>query len=141
MIAAGKPTVIYLDSCALLKFVRKEDETDQLRSWRQGLPAGTELITSEISELELSRTLLRAGLGQRAPYIVAEALKGLHVVRVSSAILTRATQYRLPRLGSLDAIHLATAEPFHDQLTHFLTYDEQLARAAGVLGLPVFAPE
>jgi predicted nucleic acid-binding protein len=132
--------VIYLDSCALLKFVRKEDETDHLRAWRGALPAGTELVTSEISELELSRTLYRAGLGQRAPYIVAEALKGLHTVGVTSAILTRAATYRLPRLGSLDAIHLATAEPFHDELTAFVTYDRQLARAAAVLGLPVSTP-
>ena len=132
--------MIYLDACTLLKFVRKEDETDQLRSWRGSLPAGTELITSEISELELSRTLYRAGLGQRAPYIVAEALKGLHIVRLNGAILSRATTYRLPRLGSLDAIHLATAETFHDELTAFVTYDGQLARAARVLGVPVADP-
>jgi hypothetical protein len=40
----------------------------------------------------------------------------------------------------LDAIHLATADPFLTELTDFVTYDGELAAAATELGLPVTAP-
>jgi hypothetical protein len=60
--------VIYFDASALLKFVKQEKESAVLRSWRHGLPAGTELVTSQLSALEISRTLLRAGVDhQRVP--------------------------------------------------------------------------
>ncbi len=48
--------------------------------------------------------------------------------------------YRVPRLGSLDAIHLASADPFRAELTGFVTYDHELAKAAADLGFPVVAP-
>ena len=57
--------MIYFDSCALLKFVKQEKESGALRSWRHGLPAGMELVTSQLSGLEISRTLLRAGVDHR----------------------------------------------------------------------------
>jgi len=41
--------VIYFDSCALLGFIKREPETGALRDWRAGLPAGTELLTSELA--------------------------------------------------------------------------------------------
>lgn len=44
------------------------------------------------------------------------------------------------RLGSLDAIHLATAEPFRADLTGFVTYDRELSGAATDIGLPTTAP-
>ena len=42
--------------------------------------------------------------------------------------------------GSLDAIHLASAEPLRADLTDVVTYDQELARAAQGLGLPVTSP-
>jgi hypothetical protein len=40
----------------------------------------------------------------------------------------------------LDAIHLATADPFLADVTDFVTYDVELAAAAKELGFPVAAP-
>ena len=59
---------------------------------------------------------------------------------VTSTVLTPARSYGIRKLGSLDAIHLATADPFLDELTGFVTYDPELAAAATELGLPVVAP-
>ncbi|MER7668648.1 type II toxin-antitoxin system VapC family toxin [Kitasatospora sp. NPDC096128] len=133
--------MIYLDSCALLKFIKPEPETAVLRAWREALPDGTELITSELARLEITRTLLRAGLAhQMVPYHVDQALRGVYQVDLSSAVLARALAYRTPRLGSLDALHLASAEPFRAELTDFVTYDRELGRAAEELGFPVTAP-
>jgi len=133
--------VIYFDASALLKFVKREKESDALRAWRLGLPEGTELITSQLSGLEISRTLIRAGVDpQRVPYVVMQAVRGLYLLDVTSTVLTRARSYAVRRLGSLDAIHLATADPFLTELTGFVTYDAELEAAAAELGLPRAAP-
>lgn len=133
--------MIYLDACALIKFIRPEQDTKALRAWRQALPDGTELLTSELSRLEITRTLLRAQADhQRVPFFAGEALKGVYVVDLTSTVLLRAMAYRLPRLGSLDAIHLASADPFRAELSEFVTYDQELAKAAADLGFPVAAP-
>lgn len=133
--------MIYLDACALIKFIRPEQDTKALRAWRQALPDGTELLTSELSRLEITRTLLRAQADhQRVPFFAGEALKGVYVVDLTSTVLLRAMAYRLPRLGSLDAIHLASADPFRAELSEFVTYDQELAKAAAGLGFPVAAP-
>jgi len=133
--------VIYFDSSALLKFVKPEKETRALREWRLAQPTDSELVTSQLAVLEISRTLLRAGVDrQRVPYVVGQAVRGLFLVDVTSTVLARARSYGIRRLGSLDAIHLATADPFLAEMTAFVTYDAELAAAASELGLPATAP-
>jgi predicted nucleic acid-binding protein len=133
--------MIYFDSSALLKFVKAEKESPALREWRAALPPGTEMVTSQLAALEISRTLLRAGVDhQRVPYVVGQAVRGLFLVDVTSTVLTRARSYGIRRLGSLGAIHLATADPFLADVTAFVTYDGELAAAAQELGLAVSAP-
>ena len=105
--------MIYCDSSALLKFVKPEKESQALRTWRLALEPGLELLTSRLAALEISRTLLRAGVDrERVPYVVGQALRGLYLLDVTSTVLARAQAYGIRRLGSLDAIHLATADPF-----------------------------
>jgi predicted nucleic acid-binding protein len=133
--------VIYFDSSALFKFVKPEKESEALREWRVAQPTNCELMTSQLAVLEISRTLLRAGVDpQRVPYVVGQAMRGLFLVDVSSTVLTRARSYGIRRLGSLDAIHLATADPFLAEVTEFVTYDAELSAAAQELGFPVAAP-
>ena len=43
-------------------------------------------------------------------------------------------------LRSLDAIHLAAAQLFGDELTAIVTYDRRMAAAARLVDLPVAAP-
>lgn len=133
--------MIYFDSCALVKFIRPEKETEVLRAWRQDLDDSTELISSELARLELTRTLLRAGADHtRVGHYVGQALRGIYLVDLTTTVLLRAAAYQTPRLGSLDAIHLASADPFRTDLTDLVTYDQELARAARDLGFPVTAP-
>jgi predicted nucleic acid-binding protein len=133
--------MIYLDSSALLKFVKAERESQALRTWRAELDTSVELLTSQLATLELSRTLLRAGVRHdRVPYVVGQALRGLYLADVTSAVLARARSYGTRRLGSLDAIHLATADPFRPELTDLVTYDMELANASAELGIAVIAP-
>jgi predicted nucleic acid-binding protein len=133
--------LIYLDACVLLKFIKPEKETDALRAWRQGLPDDMELLTSELARLEITRALLRGGIDHtRVPYYVSQAIRDTFLVDLTSTVLARAMSYRIPRLGSLDAIHLATADSFRGELTGFVTYDQELAQAANDLGFEVTAP-
>ena len=44
-------------------------------------------------------------------------------------------------LRSLDAIHLNTARLVSSDLTGIVTYDDRLAAAADVAGLPVVSPQ
>ena len=67
--------MIYFDSSALLKFVKPEKESQALRTWRLALEPGTELVASRLAALEISRTLLRAGVDrERVPYVGGQAL-------------------------------------------------------------------
>ncbi|HEX9342303.1 MAG TPA: PIN domain-containing protein [Actinomycetota bacterium] len=133
--------MIYLDACALVKFIKPEQETEALRAWRAALPKDTELLSSELALLEITRALLRGGADPtRVPYYVSQALRGVYVLELSGTVLDRARSYQVAKLGSLDAIHLATADPFRGELTRFITYDGELASAASGLGFPVAAP-
>jgi predicted nucleic acid-binding protein len=133
--------VIYLDACALMKFIRSEKESTAIRSWREALGPETQLITSDLARLEIARTLRRANVDHtRVPFYVGEALRGVHVMDLTTTVLDRAAAYRVPKLGSLDAIHLASAEPLRADLTDLVTYDQELARAAQDLDLPVTSP-
>jgi len=133
--------VIYLDACALVKFIKPEKESEALRAWRTHLPDDTELISSELALLEITRALLCSGVDHtRVPFYVSQALRGIYVIDLSSAVLDRARSYQVAKLGSLDAIHLASADPFRAELTDFVTYDSELTAVASDLGLPVDAP-
>ena len=68
--------MIYLDSSALLKFVKAERESQALRTRRGELDPHVELLTSQLASLEIARTRLRAGVEHdRVPYIVGQALR------------------------------------------------------------------
>ena len=57
--------MIYFDSSALVKFIKREAESEALRSWRGQLSAGTEPATSELADLAAAATEL--GLPVRSP--------------------------------------------------------------------------
>lgn len=133
--------MIYVDTSALIKFVKREPESEALRNWRPQLPSGTELVTSELADLEVSRTLIRAGVDhQQVPHVLGQVVRGIYRISLSTTVLTRARAYRIRELGSLDAVHLATAEPFRPELTDFVTYDSELRAAAEAVGLTVRSP-
>lgn len=133
--------MIYIDAGALLKFVKTETETAALRTWRHSLSENTELVTSELAQLEITRTLRRDGVdSERVRYFVDQTIRGVYLVDLTSAVLARAMSYQIIQLGSLDSVHLASADPFRSELTDFVTYDNQLGSAATNLGFPVTAP-
>jgi uncharacterized protein len=132
---------VYVDSSVLLRVVL--DEPDRLAIW----PAITNPISSELIRLECLRTIDRArvrlGLedrqiaGYRAD--VLEAIDAFSLVALDAVVLERAAEPFPTALGSLDAIHLASALLARDSLDGllFATHDDELGTAALATGFEV----
>lgn len=132
--------MIYLDSCALVKLVAREPESDALAKWLRGRQSAG-LATSKLAEVELPRALRRNHPGVLGA--VAGVLGLLFRVDINDAVRATAGAYVDPTLRSLDAIHLATADNLvaaGKTISAFVTYDNRLADAARQRGLTVEAP-
>ena len=126
---------LYLDASALVKLVHREAETDSLRAY---LAASQALqLTSVVSSVELPRSVTAP---ESDPALVRALLDHLSLIALDADVVRRASSLDPPGLGSLDAIHLASALGIRSALDAFVTYDEQLADAARLHGLPVAAP-
>jgi predicted nucleic acid-binding protein len=140
---------VYVDSSVLLRVVLQESRA--LREWRRIRRP----IASELVRLECRRTIDRARIRERlSDEVVAqqraavlEVLDGFDTVPLDSVVLERAAEPFPTLLGSLDAIHLATALLVRTRIKdlHFATHDGEVgtaARAMGfkVLGMPAKTP-
>lgn len=132
----------YLDSSVLLRKVLRQ--TGSLREWAS-IRTG---VASALAETECLRTLdrlrLRAGLSDkelaRRRETVFRLLDSVEVVEVTAPVLARAAQPLPTELGTLDAIHLATALLWREHTGGDLvmaTHDGALATAARACGLNV----
>ena len=132
--------MIYLDTSALVKLIRREDESDALGDWldeRIHLP----WITSALAEVELSRAI-RAAAPEGLP-AVPSLLARLDRFEIDPVIRSTAAAYADSGLRTLGAMHLATAQTAAAvaPLTAFVTYDSRLAEAAQRLAITaVVAP-
>ena len=127
-------SIWYLDTSALAKFVRPEEETRHLRRWltRKGW------ILSDLHRTELRRAAARAG-GRalaRAERLLAES----DVIRIDADVFDRAGRLDPVGLRSLDALHLAAAMTLGPDLAGVVVYDERLRSAATAVGIAVAAP-
>ena len=132
--------IAYIESSVVLRLVLGQPGT--LAEWRS-LDGG---VASALVEVECLRTLDRLRLAEglreqelaRRRETVYRMLETLEVVEPTRPVLTRAAQPLPVVLGTLDAIHLATAlawrEATETELA-FATHDARLATAARALGL------
>ena len=134
--------IAYLDASVVLRLVL--GEPNKLAEWQQ-VEAG---VASALTEVECLRTLDRLGRsGALAEKDVAmrrqevyRLLEAVDVVDVARPILRRASEPFPVPIGTLDAIHLATALAWRDTSEASLvmaTHDKALANAARSLGLQV----
>lgn len=134
--------IAYLDASVVLRLVL--GEPGQLAQWTTVERA----VASALTEVESLRTLDRMGRrGALSVDDVAERrgavfrlLEACEVVDVTRAVLRRAAEPFPTPLGTLDAIHLATALAWRDATGDALvvaTHDRELATAASAMGLTV----
>lgn len=89
--------------------------------------------------VEIRRAQKRQGL-DRGDEVATALLSACDVVRLSADLLDDAGAFPDPDLGSLDAIHLATALRLGDHLDQFVTHDATLAEIAARHGLTTSTP-
>ncbi|WBB93893.1 type II toxin-antitoxin system VapC family toxin [Verrucosispora sp. WMMC514] len=133
--------MIYLDSAAVIKLLRREPGTEELVSWLNDRSSAS-LVSSVLAEVEVSRALRRAA--PQALVGVPTVLSRLYRVEIDATVRATAAAYQEPLLRTLNAIHLATAEILAQQagadFVAFVTYDRRLLDAAKSIGLPVASP-
>ena len=133
--------MIYLDTCAVVKLARYEEDSEALFDWLDRRE-GESLVSSVLLEIELERALRR--VEPRALPRIPRLLNGISRVELNAAIRATAGAYQDPLLRSLDAIHLATAQivaaSTGTELSAFLTYDKRLIAAARAAGVHVEHP-
>ncbi len=134
--------IAYVDASVLLRVAFGQQ--DALPEWRQ-IERG---IASALVMTECLRTLdrlrRRSGLSDadvaRRRAAILRLVASLELVEIDSVVLDRAAQPMPTELGTLDAIHLATALLWRE-LTHteliMATHDVALAFGAQAHGLPV----
>lgn len=133
--------IAYVDSSVVLRIVL--GEAGRLREWRRIERAyASELIRLECLR-SIDRARLRLGLTDSAVAAhraaVLDVLESLDIVRIDDAVLERAADPFPTALGSLDAVHLATAVLLRTRVADlaFATHDAELATAARAVGFKV----
>jgi len=130
----------YVDASVLLRVVLREDSP--LAAWRDISPVSSDLIRVEcLRVIDRARAAFRVddstSSGQRAAILTA--LSAFALAPVAASILERAADPFPTALGTLDAIHLATALQLRDEYPAlaFATHDRELATAARSVGFTV----
>jgi predicted nucleic acid-binding protein len=95
-------------------------------------------VSSDLARAELLRATRRVAPDRLVH--AREVLDILVLTEVGTAIFEQAGRLEPPGLRTLDALHLASALDLGDDLDGMVTYDERLASAAQVHGVPVIAP-
>lgn len=129
--------MIYLDSSALLKLLYEERESAALDEWLSA-QSDVPVVSSELAKVEVVRACRRIN-----PDALPEAralLAGLDLIPLTSDVLDEAAGVGDTLLGSLDAIHLASALSIRADVSAFVAYDLRLGDAAAVAGLVSVRP-
>lgn len=134
--------IAYVDASVLLRVAL--GQPDALPQWRdidEGVASA--LITTEclrtLDRFRLRAKLSDADVATRRAAILA-LIASVQIVEIDSIVLDRAAQPMPTELGTLDAIHLATALLFKDQTRASLvmaTHDAALALGAQAHGFTV----
>jgi predicted nucleic acid-binding protein len=126
---------VYVDTSALGRILLEEPDRAAIQS---ELDTFDRVIASRLMRLELRRVGLRRTLLDRADLLLA----AVSLIPLDERILTSAETLSPPAVGTLDAIHLATALRVSedDQLTALMTYDKRLCDGAREHGLEVLSP-
>ena len=134
--------IAYIDTSALLRIVLREPGAlEELRTYDG-------LVSSELIAVESARTIDRLRLQgslttEEAAIrlrVVSDWLEAIDLVLLRPPVLSRASEPMPMPLGTLDAVHLATALIWRDRmgtLPMMATHDAALGLAARTFGFDV----
>lgn len=130
-------SLFYVDTSAAIKLLAEETHSKDFAAFYDERPTAS-WVSSSLLRIELTRAVVR-----RWPALLPDTrdlLTAFDYIGMDEEIVEAAVAEPDRTLRSLDAIHLATARLLAHELDGFVTYDDQLATAAGDAGLPVLAP-
>lgn len=128
--------MILVDTSALGKLLVEETESPALRDALSSLSrAGERFLISALATTELRRLAIRLEL---PPESVEPVLAPFDVLRVTEGILQLAGRLPYRNLGTLDAIHVATA--LVAEVSTVVTYDLRMQASTRGEGLSVLHP-
>ena len=134
--------IAYVDASVLLRVaLRQPDALTEWRQIQQGVSSALVLTESlrTLDRLRLRANLTDAQVASRRGTILA-LIGSLELVEIDAMVLERAAQPMPTELGTLDAIHLASALLWKEMMAVNLvmaTHDTALALGAEAHGLPV----
>lgn len=134
--------IAYIDTSALLRLVLREPGA------LEGLLSFDGLVSSELIAVESWRTIDRLRLQGALTVeeaaarlrVIADWLEAIDLVLLRPPVLSRASEPLPTPLGTLDAIHLATALIWRERmggLPTMATHDSALGLAASTFGFDV----
>lgn len=134
--------IAYVDSSVLLR--KALQQPGALREWTEIMTGVASVLVETECLRSLDRLRVRAPLADeelaRRRETVFRLLESLDLVSLTSPVLARAAQPLPTELGTLDAIHLATALLWRERTGSDLvmaTHDTALGTAARACGLTV----
>lgn len=127
--------IIYLDASAVVPLIKAEAASGDVQVFLDGLDSDLHLLISgRLLETEMRRTAVRQGISQD---VVTAALRPISIVEHERSDFRAAGHLGSRSLGSLDALHLATA--LRAQADAMVTQDSRLADACRAEGLALLA--
>jgi hypothetical protein len=127
--------VIYLDTSVALAQLLAEGRKPPAALWSEAL------VSSRLLEYELWSRIHARKLAKSHGAAVRSLLARLAFVELERTVLTRALEPFPVPVGTLDALHLASAEFLRRQAQDIAvaSYDLQMVRAAKAMGMEVYA--
>lgn len=130
-------SVYYADTSAVIKFLVEESHSKAFAAFYDA-HAEAEWVSSDLLRIEVARAVTRA-----RPALMPDArelLLAVSYVAINDDIVEGAMNEPDRGLPSLDAIHLATARVFGEDLDAVVSYDDRLLRAATDAGIATLSP-
>jgi predicted nucleic acid-binding protein len=130
-------SLYYADTSAVIKLLAEETHSPALAAFYDE-HADAEWVSSSLLKIELMRAVTRV-----MPVLLPDARDLLHAfsyVAMDDEVVDGTMNEPDRALRSLDAIHLATARIFGDELDGLVSYDDRLLRAAEDAGLATVSP-
>lgn len=132
---SAPPTILYLDSSALVKLVIPEPETSALRAELEGWERH---VSSALVRTEVVRACAR--VSSTARRVAERIVASLDLLAIDESILDLAARLKPLELRTLDAIHVASAQALGPAVGAVAAYDARLVEGARAASLATVSP-
>lgn len=133
---------MYLDASAVVKLIIEERESPILRGFLRplALRVSSEILLTESARAVRSRVAAGGVSESDAHTRLSAVLAGINLWSVGRGLLSQAGRLDPVALGTLDAIHVATALSVPGTPAAFVSYDRRQLEAARRSGLETASP-